>query len=108
MVMTTKYPSSHSQLASSPAACHAAETMIKLASVTPKQPIDILVTVEGSLPRLACQAQSATTKDVKAKIMNGLNAWNQVTGISPCHKMRSIVRSVWSSAHNTMVLPCCS
>ena len=34
--------------------------MIRLASVTPKQPSDILVTVEGSLPRRACHAHSAT------------------------------------------------
>src|SRR5262249_25245731 len=108
MVMTTKYPSSQSQLASSPAARQAAVAMIKLASVTPKQPIDILVTVEGSLPGFACQAQSAMTKGVKAKIMNGLNAWNQVTGMSPCQRKRSIVRLVWSSAHSTIVLPCCS
>ena len=81
MVMTTKYPSSHSQLASSPAACQAAATMIRLASVTPKQPIDILVTVEGSLPRLACHAHSAMMNGVKTKIRNGLKAWNQVIGI---------------------------
>ncbi len=42
------------------------------------------------------------------KIMKGLNAWNQVTGISPCQTMRSMVRSVCSSAHSAMVLPCCS
>ena len=47
-------------------------------------------------------------KGVKAKIIKGLKAWNQVTGISPCQTMRSMVRSVWPSAHNTMVLPCCS
>src|SRR5262249_39673124 len=63
-VRTTKYASSHSQLASSPAACQAAATKIRLASVTPKQPIDILVTVEGSLPRLACHAHSAMMKGV--------------------------------------------
>jgi hypothetical protein len=56
--------------------------MIRLAIATPKQPSDILTTVEGSLPRRACHAQSATMNGVKAKIMNGLNAWNQVTGIS--------------------------
>ena len=32
----------------------------------------------------ACRAHSISTNGVKAKIMNGLNAWNQVTGISPC------------------------
>jgi hypothetical protein len=68
--------------------------MIKLASVTPKQPIAILITVEGSLPRLACQVQSATTKGVNAKIKNGLNAWNQVIGISPFQSTRLIARSV--------------
>ena len=31
---------------------------------------------------------------VKAKIMNGLKAWNQVIGISPCQTSRLIVRSV--------------
>jgi len=48
--------------------------MIRFASVTPKQPIDILVTVEGSLPRLACHAHSAMMKGVKTKIRNGLKA----------------------------------
>src|SRR6266508_3398045 len=84
MVMTMKKPSSHSQLASgAPADCQAAPTMIRLASATPKQPSDILVTVEGSLPRRACHAHSATMNGVKAKIINGLKAWNQVVGISP-------------------------
>src|SRR3981081_411987 len=104
MVMTMKCPRSHSQLASgAPADCQAAPTMITLASATPKQPIDILTTVEGSPPRLAgppqspptplwpavggppprlaCHAQSPTMSGVKAKIMNGLKAWNQVVGI---------------------------
>ena len=46
------------------------------------------------MPRLACHAHSAMTKGVKAKIMNGLKAWNQVVGISPRQKMRLIERSV--------------
>ena len=66
------------------------------------------MTVEGSIPRFSCHAQNPITKGVKVKIMNGLKAWNQVTGISPCQTMRSMVRSVWSSAHSTIVLPCCS
>ena len=54
--------------------------MIRLASVTPKQPSAILITVDGSRPRAVCRAQSATMNGVKAKIMNGLKAWNQVDG----------------------------
>ena len=68
--------------------------MIRLASATPKQPSAILVTVDGSVPRAACRAQSARTNGVKAKIMNGLKAWNQVTGISPRQTSRSTWRSV--------------
>ncbi len=68
--------------------------MIRLASATPKQPIDILVTVEGSVPRRACHTHSATMKGVNAKIMKGLKAWNQVVGISPRQKKRLIERSV--------------
>src|SRR5438876_750015 len=70
------------------------------------QPSAILTTVEGSAPRAACHAQNATTKGVKAKIMNGLKAWNQVTGISPCQTIRLMVRSVKSSAHSAIVLSC--
>jgi hypothetical protein len=73
-----------------------------------KQPSAILVTVEGPIPRFSCHAQNAIMKGVKVKIMKGLKAWNQVTGISPCQTMRSMVRSVCSSAHSAMVLPCCS
>src|SRR3954470_2387312 len=41
IVMTPKYPSSHSQLASGPPPdCQAAPPMIRLASATPKQPSD--------------------------------------------------------------------
>ncbi len=68
--------------------------MIRFAKATPKQPIDISVTVEGSLPRLACQLHSAMRNGVKAKIRNGLKAWNQVTGISPRRRSRLIERSV--------------
>ena len=68
--------------------------MIRLASATPKQPIAILVTVDGSVPRTACRAHSISTNGVKAKIMNGLNAWNQVTGISPRQTRRLTWRSV--------------
>ena len=48
-----------------------------------EQPNAILVTVEGSRPVAACRFHSASTNGVKAKIMNGLKAWNQVTGICP-------------------------
>src|SRR5580704_10012471 len=63
--------------------------------------------VDGSIPRFSCHAQNAIMKGVKVKIMKGLKAWNQVTGISPCQTMRSMVRSVWPSAHSAMALPCC-
>src|SRR5579871_4871762 len=96
--MTTKKANSQSQLASSPAATDAAPAMITYANAQPKHPSAILVTLDGSMPRLACQDHKAIIKGVKAKIMNGLNAWNQVVGISPCQMMRSMVRSVWSSA----------
>src|SRR6476661_3894520 len=109
MVMTTKYPSSHNQLASGPPPdCQAAPTMIRLASATPKQPSDILVTLDGSARRFACHAHSATMNGVKAKIMNGLNAWNQVTGIAPHQMTRRTARSVESSAHSALVWPCCA
>src|SRR5271170_554755 len=77
--------------------------MIPLAAAEPKQPSAILVRVEGSEPRRAWRAHNATTKGVKAKIMNGLKAWNQVIGISPLQNRRSMVRSVCSSAHSTIV-----
>ncbi len=82
--------------------------MIRLARATPKQPSAILVTVVGSLSRLAWRAHKETTKGVKAKIMKGLKAWNQVVGISDDQENREIERSVKSSAHSAMVLPCCS
>ncbi len=56
--------------------------MIPLAAAEPKQPSAILMRVEGSEPRRAWRAHNATTKGVKAKIMKGLKAWNQVVGIS--------------------------
>ena len=82
--------------------------MSRFDAVTPKQPSAILVRVEGSVRRRACQPHSDTTSGVKQKIMNGLKAWNQVVGISPDQNKRSMVRSVCVSAHSARVLPCCS
>ena len=69
---------------------------MRFASVTPKQPSAILTMVEGSVPRAACRAHSATMNGVKAKIMNGLNAWNHVVGnLRRSRRQRSIARSVY-------------
>ena len=82
--------------------------MIRLAAVTPKQPSAILVTVDGSVPRAACRAHSATTNGVKAKIMNGLKARNQVVGIRAADPNRPMLRSTLASIHRIVVLPICS
>src|ERR1700724_3671903 len=108
MVMTTKYPNSQSQLALPPSAWKAASAMTRFAAVTPQQPSAILVKVDGSVPRAACRFHNATTNGVNAKIMKGLKAWNQVVGISAVHARKLTVRSVLASAHNAIVLPCCS
>src|SRR5262245_23212832 len=68
------------------------------------QPIAILVRLEGSLPRAACQPQNDVKSGVKKKIMNGLNAWYHVDGmVSPKN-----VHRVFASAQSWSVLPCCS
>ena len=73
-----------------------------------KSPNAIFVTVEGSLDRRDWRAQSATTDGVNAKIMNGLNAWNQVTGICQSMTPGISLRSVKFCAQRLIVFPCCS
>src|SRR5229473_6431550 len=108
MVTTTKKANSHSQLALPAPAKKAAPAMMRYAAPQPAQPSAILITVDGSLPRAAWRAHRATTNGVNAKIMNGLKDWNHVVGISAVQNKRLTVRSVASSAHSAMVLPCCS
>ena len=53
-------------------------------------------------------AQNMTTSGVKAKIMKGLKAWNQVTGICQSIMPGISARLVKFCAHRLIVLPCCS
>src|SRR5580658_7989930 len=108
MVMMTKKANSQSQLAWPAPACQAAAAMTTYDSATPAPPSAILLMVEGSDPFAACRVHSATTNGVNAKIMNGLNAWNQVVGISAVSPKKLMVRSVLASAHSAIVLPACS
>ena len=108
IVMTAIEPSTQSQLAWPLPAQNAADALTRLAAVTPKQPSAILVMVDGSVPRAACRAHNVTTNGVKAKIMNGLKARNDVVGICSDHPNRSRCRSTWLSIHRMVVLPICS
>ena len=68
----------------------------------------ILATVDGSVPLFDCRAHSATMNGVKAKIMNGIERLEPGRRNLPVQKPRIEARSVKSSAHSAMVLPCCS
>src|SRR5579884_3524803 len=107
-VMMAMDASTHSQLASPGPACTAASAFVRSAAVTPKQPSAILVMVEGSVPHSAWRAHRPTTNGVKAKIMNGLKARNQVVGICAVQPNRSMPRSTLVSIHKIVVLPICS
>ena len=52
------------------------EATIRMMKASPsmRQPIPILVTLEGSLPRFACQAQNIESSGARMKIMAGLKA----------------------------------
>ena len=60
--------------------------------------------LDGSEPRRDCQDQNIFRSGAKRKIMNGLNAWNQVEGIFRPKKFQFVFRS----AQSCKVLPCCS
>src|SRR5437773_1930194 len=69
------------------------------------QPIAILVRLEGSWLRADCHAQTPWRMGVKAKIMNGLNAWYHVEG---SWNPNTLGQRAFRSAQSWSVLPCCS
>ena len=78
----------------------------KVGGATHRQP-NAIFERGGLARRRACRRHSWIRIGVSTKIISGLSARNQGVGISP-FQPRSTVRSVKSSAHSTIVLPCWS
>ena len=96
---TTKKPNSQSQLA-----CAAGARQVRgrdhdeIGDRSRKHPYRHLGDGDRLFLAFACDAQNATTSGVKAKIMNGLKAWNQVDGISQSRRPGMSRRSVLDPA----------